>query len=261
MSELPRLGRVVWYELMTTDLKAAEAFYSRVVGWTMKPFDQSPQPYDLLVKPDGNAMGGAMTLPEGLNAPPHWMLYVAAPQLEDAVAEVERHGGKVLSPVVEVPTVGRIRVVLDPQGAAFALFESVMPMTAPEGVYTTGDVSWHELFTTNADAALAFYTTLFGWRPVPPFDMGAMGKYYMFARVKDLGGMMNKPPAMAHVPSHWGLYFFVPDVDAGARLVTELGGTVLNGPMDVPNGAGRVVNCMDPQGAAFSLHQTGRAGA
>ena len=68
-----------------------------------------------------------------------------------------------------------------------------------------GDVSWHELFTTNAEAALQFYTDLFGWKATEPFDMGQMGKYYMFAKGKRLGGgIMNKPAAMAQAPPFWG---------------------------------------------------------
>ena len=41
------LGRPLWYELMTTDLKAAETFYRTVLGWTSAPFDGSPQPYSM----------------------------------------------------------------------------------------------------------------------------------------------------------------------------------------------------------------------
>ncbi|MGE5813816.1 MAG: VOC family protein [Acidobacteriota bacterium] len=84
-------------------------------------------------------------------------------------------------------------------------------------------------------------------------DMGEMGKYQMFSRTIALGGMMKKPPEMAHVPPHWGLYFRVPDVHAAASRVKENGGQVLNGPMEVPGGDW-IVNCMDPQGAAFSVH-------
>jgi predicted enzyme related to lactoylglutathione lyase len=84
-------------------------------------------------------------------------------------------------------------------------------------------------------------------------DMGPMGKYYMFARAFPLGGMMNKPKEMEHVPPNWNLYFRVPDVNAAADRVKANGGQVLNGPMEVP-GNQWVVNCMDPQGAAVSFH-------
>jgi predicted enzyme related to lactoylglutathione lyase len=69
-----------------------------------------------------------------------------------------------------------------------------------------------------------------------------------------IGGMMNKPAAMAQVPPHWAIYFRVPDIDAAAERVKANGGQILNGPMDVPGGD-RVLNAMDPQGAAFSLHE------
>lgn len=64
---------------------------------------------------------------------------------------------------------------------------------------------------------------------------------------------MNTPKEMAQVPPNWGLYFRVNDLDAAIERLKASGGKVLNGPMEVPGGD-RVVNCMDPQGAACSLH-------
>jgi predicted enzyme related to lactoylglutathione lyase len=86
--------------------------------------------------------------------------------------------------------------------------------------------------------------------------MGPMGKYLMFKRPQGhgmIGGIMNKPPEMANVPPNWQIYFRVPDVDAAAERIKASGGKILNGPMDVPDGD-RIVNAMDPQGAAFGLH-------
>jgi predicted enzyme related to lactoylglutathione lyase len=114
-------------------------------------------------------------------------------------------------------------------------------------------VSWHELYTSDAEAALAFYTELFGWRRTESMDMGEMGKYHMFGRGFPMGGMMKLMPQMEGVPPHWGFYFHVEDVHAGAERVKANGGKVLNGPMEVPGGDW-IVNAMDPQGAGFSLH-------
>ena len=75
----------------------------------------------------------------------------------------------------------------------------------------------------------------------------------MFGRGFPLGGMMNRSPSMAEVPTHWGFYFRVADVRAGAERVKTHGGQVINGPMEVPGGEW-IVNCVDPQGAHFSLH-------
>ena len=247
------LGRISWYELLTTDVKAAEKFYTTIVGWKVAPFEGSPQPYDLWMRGDGVPIGGVMKIPEGMNFPPHWGMYIDVPKLEDAVSQIERRGGEALSPVIEVPSVGRLRTMKDPQGALFSLHEPASAPQQPEGEPEVGNVSWHELYTTDADAALKFYTELFGWRPTESMDMGPMGKYHMFGRTYPFGGMMNKPPEMAHVPPNWGIYFRVPDVHAGAERVKANGGQVLNGPMEVPGGDW-IVNCMDPQGAAFSLH-------
>jgi predicted enzyme related to lactoylglutathione lyase len=68
-----------------------------------------------------------------------------------------------------------------------------------------------------------------------------------------IGGMMNKPPAMAQVPPYWAIYFRVPDINAAAERVKANGGTILNGPMEVPGGDW-ILTGMDPQGASFSLH-------
>jgi predicted enzyme related to lactoylglutathione lyase len=98
-----------------------------------------------------------------------------------------------------------------------------------------------------------FYSDLFAWKPTDSMDMGPMGKYHMFGRAFPMGGMMKKAPEMAHVPAHWALYIRVPDVAEAAERVSANGGRILNGPMEVPGGDW-IVNCMDPQGAAFSLH-------
>jgi predicted enzyme related to lactoylglutathione lyase len=146
-----------------------------------------------------------------------------------------------------------MRTMKDPQGAVFSVYEPASPPPHPEGDPEMGEISWNELYTTDAAAAVAFYGELFGWRERNAMDMGPMGKYHIFGRDRDMGGMMNKPKEMAQVPPHWGFYFRVPSVEEGAEKVKANGGKILNGPMDVPGGS-RVVNCMDPQGAAFSLH-------
>jgi predicted enzyme related to lactoylglutathione lyase len=253
MSDSSFLGRVLWHELLTSDVDAAEKFYTAVVGWTITPFEGAPDRYDMWTRPDGAPAGGVMKIPQGMNFPPHWGIYVGVPKLEDGVSRIEQLGGSSLSPVIDVPNVGRMRTMKDPQGAAFSIYEPASPPPQPESEPQIGDVSWHELYTTDAEAALKFYTDLFGWRPTEAMDMGPMGKYHMFARTFPLGGMMNKPKEMAQVPPHWGIYFRVPDVHAGADRVKANGGQVLNGPMEVPGGSW-IVNCMDPQGAAFSLH-------
>jgi predicted enzyme related to lactoylglutathione lyase len=248
------LGRPVWYELMTTDTAAAERFYKNVVGWTSAPFDASPEPYTTFKRRGDVQVAGLMKKPEGMNMPPFWAMYVAVPKLEEAVSHIKRRGGSELSGVIEVPTVGRLQMMKDPQGAAFYIIQPTSSEERPETAPEIGEASWHELMTTDATAAMRFYSEVFGWRPSETLDMGEMGTYQMFNRPHGMiGGMMNKPPQMAQVPPHWMIYFRVPDIQAATERIKANGGKILNGPMEVPGGDW-VVNAMDPQGAAFALH-------
>ena len=239
---------------MTVAVSPAADFYKKVVGWNSAPFKESPQPYTMFQRSGEVPVGGVLATPEGMNAPPFWAMYVGVPKLEEGAKHIEKLGGSQCSPVIDVPTVGRMQMMKDLQGAAFYIYEPLSEPKTPEGAPEVGEASWLELMTTDAPAALKFYSDVFGWQPSETMDMGPMGKYYMFNRPHGMiGGMMNKPPEMAHVPPNWQIYFRVPDVDAAVPRITANGGQVINGPMDVPGGD-RILNAVDPQGAHFSLH-------
>ena len=251
------LGRPLWYELMTSDMKAAEAFYRTVVGWTTTPFEGTGQPYTMFNRGGDVPVGGVMTMPPDVQAPPFWAMYVGAPTLEKTTAHASRLGGKAHTPVIAVPGVGRMQMMADPQGAVFYLYEPASSEHAPEADAEAGDASWRELMTTDWKAAMTFYQQLFGWQPSEAMEMGEMGTYQMFNRPHGMiGGMMNKGAEMADVPPNWQIYFRVPGVEAAAARITANGGQILNGPMEVPGGDW-IVNAMDPQGAAFGLHSKG----
>lgn len=259
------LGRHVWSELMTSDMKAAETFYDKVVGWTSEPFTGSPTPYTQFKRTGGAGVAGLMQTPQDMNMPPFWAMYIAVPNLDDAVAQVKRLGGSELSEVITIPTVGRLQMLKDPQGAAFYVIQpeprDYPPVLSerervegPEADPEVGEPSWLELMTSDAPAAMTFYQQLFGWQPSEAMDMGADGKYQMFNRgSRMIGGMMNKPAALAQAPPFWTIYFRVPDINAAVERITANGGTILNGPMEVPGGDW-IVNARDPQGASFALH-------
>jgi predicted enzyme related to lactoylglutathione lyase len=251
----PILGRPLWYELMTTDPAAAQSFYETVMGWQGQSFPDAGQPYTMLGLTPEAPVAGLMGRPEGVDAPPFWAMYIGVPNLEEGVGRVKQLGGGECSPVIEVPNIGRMQMMTDPQGAAFYVYEPATMDFPPEGEPPVGDVAWIELMTTDAAAAMRFYAELFGWTESDAMDMGSMGKYHLFNRPRGMiGGMMNKGPEMAQVPSYWGLYFRVADLDAALGRITANGGQVLNGPMEVPGGD-RIVNALDPQGAAFSLYE------
>jgi hypothetical protein len=248
------LGRPLWYELMTTDMKAAEAFYGTVLTWKTAPFEGTGQPYAMFNRSGDVPVGGVMTRPHEVKAPPFWAMYVAVPKIEEAAAKITRLGGSAHTEVIEVPDVGRMQLMMDPQGAAFYIYEPARTEQPPEAGPEIGEASWHELMTTDAPAAMKFYEQVFGWHPSEAMDMGPAGKYQMFNRPHGMiGGMMNRPPEMANVPPNWLIYFRVADLNAAVERVKANGGRILSGPTEVPGGD-RVATAADPQGAAFGLH-------
>src|SRR4030095_5638040 len=114
--------------------------------------------------------------------------------------------------------------------------------------------------TSDNNAAFDFYRQLFGWKIVQDMDMGPMGTYRVFGiGDKQLGGIMTIPKDQP-TPQLWLYYTETPDLHAALRRATKNGAKVMNGPMDVPGG-GRIAQLMDPQGAAFALHQAPRKAA
>ncbi|MGH7718104.1 MAG: VOC family protein [Gemmatimonadaceae bacterium] len=246
-------GRFVWYELMTSDPEGAKKFYTGVTGWGTTPFEGMP--YTMWTNEE-TPMGGLMQLPAELaskNVPPHWLPYVLTPDVDATVKQAEKLGARVNVPPTDIPNMGRFAVLADPQGAVFAVYsgQSDSEIDAPP---KRGQFSWHELATTDHAAAFDFYSKLFGWEKDTAMDMGPAGIYQIYGKKgKMLGGMYNKPSDMP-VPPNWLLYVQVDDINTAISRVKNLGGQVLNGPMDVPGG--QIAQCMDPQGAAFALHAT-----
>ena len=250
-------GRFVWHDLMTTDPDAAQSFYTKLIGWGTEAWD-GPMPYTMWTN-NGQSLGGVMTLPDEAKqagAPPHWLGYIQTPDVDATVKAADENQGKVLAPAQDIPEVGRFAVLADPQGAAFAIFTPGGDMPGG-GEPQIGQYSWNELNTSDHENAWGFYEALFGWKKLDAMDMGEMGMYQMFTHEGGelpLGGMFNKPKEMPG-PPFWLYYCRVDDVHKAVETVKELGGQVLNGPMEVPGGD-HVAQCMDPQGAAFALHST-----
>jgi predicted enzyme related to lactoylglutathione lyase len=115
-----------------------------------------------------------------------------------------------------------------------------------------GQFSWHELATSDHEAAFAFYSNLFGWEALQRMDMGPLGTYLIFGwNGNQRGGIYNKPADMP-APPNWLPYARVPNADAAFKTAMGGGAREVNGPMDVPGG-GRIAAFFDPTGAAFAV--------
>jgi uncharacterized protein len=123
-----------------------------------------------------------------------------------------------------------------------------------------GAFCWNELATTDLESAQNFYKTLLGWEihesKATAACEGSEAPPMVYNEIvvagQHVGGIYKMGQEMAGVPSHWGAYVAVDDVDAKARQVWELGGKVVVPPMDIPN-VGRFCVINDPTGATISL--------
>jgi len=247
-------GAFVWYDLMTTDPKAAEAFYRGVLGWRAQDSGVPGQSYTILSVGE-TKIGGLMALrPDACaaGAQPGWTGYVAVDDVDAYAARIKQAGGTIHHGPEDIPGVARFAVAADPHGAKFDIIKGFSDATPqPQAPGTPGHVGWRELHAGDGQSAFAFYAGLFGWTKAEAMEMGPMGIYQLFATGGEpAGGMMTRTKDM---PSPTWLYYFnVDDIDAGATRVTDGGGRILHGPHEVPGGSW-IVQCGDPQGAMFAL--------
>jgi predicted enzyme related to lactoylglutathione lyase len=253
MADEQARGRFVWFDLLTTDPNATMSFYPTVTGWGTESWNGGSTGYTLWTA-NGAPIGGVTKITSPSRAP-HWLAYIATPDVDDTVAQAENLGARILSPSTHIPTVGMFAVLADPQGAAFAAFTPDADAPGHEGDARLGEFSWHELATHDYPAAYRFYERLFGWEKSDAVDMGGGNIYQMFSRRgQRLGGMFHR--ADASKPPAWLHYVLVDDVDRAAAVVTAHNGQILAPPREVPGGD-RIVQCVDPQGARFALHSKG----
>jgi predicted enzyme related to lactoylglutathione lyase len=245
-------GRFVWHELMTRDVAGAKKFYSKLTGWKPQPWPLDPS-YTVCHSGAGPT-AGIFAIPADMPAemPAHWVSYVGTRDVDGTVAAAVRAGASVVKGPDDIKGAGRYAVLKDPQGAVFAILDPENARTEAGGVPPLGTFSWHELATTDNEAAFAFYSSLFGWDAIDRHDMGPAGVYIVFgSNGIQRGGIWNKPAEMPG-PPNWLPYVHVPSADDGSKSAESAGGKTLVPPMEVPGGS-RITTFMDPTGAPFAI--------
>ena len=249
-------GRLLWTDLMVPDVAAATQFYPAVTGWTLTPWVMAEGVPPYIMWTAGAApVGGVMGMGEGEAAggsPARWLAYFGTPDVDATYRDALALGARGIVPPRDIPTVGRFAILADPQGAGFAVFQ---PSNAPaprSGSLVDGEFSWFELATTDADAALAFYTHLFGWARTEAMAMGPGQVYQMFGSDGPSVGAIY-PADLGGEEPHWLLYVRVADLTPALDAVRRGGGRVLMEPQEIPGGD-VIARCVDPHGAAFALH-------
>jgi predicted enzyme related to lactoylglutathione lyase len=253
-------GSHIWYELMTPDPEGAKAFYEAIVpGWSIGERNPGDIDYRMIGRSDGGNAGGVLGMDAGMRehgAKPAWLGYIAVDDVDRTVAQIQAKSGNAHMPPTDIPGVGRIAMVSDPQGNPFY----VMTPKPPEGddksksdVFSTDQeqrVGWNELSTPDPVAARQFYGDLFGWGSDEFMDMGEYGEYrFLDHGTTRIGAVCGVGPGASQ---GWRYYIQVPSISAAAETVKANGGTIAVEPHEVPGGDYIIIG-HDPQGAEFAL--------
>jgi len=245
-------GKVIWADLTTPDLAAAEKFYGTLFGWTFQRIRAGEANYAVAML-DGRPIGGILekTIPAGQHQQSAWLTFLAASDIDGAKRLAVSHGAKALGDIKSYPLRGRQCVLSDPEGAVFALLASSSGDT-PDYLPSTGDWIWSSLHAKDAGMEAAFYQNLLGYDVFElPSDDGLehlilSTDNYARASANDLA----QGSARRH--SHWLNFVRVENAAETAAKVVTMGGRVLVEPRPDRHG-GMLAVVADPAGAPFGL--------
>ena len=250
-------GTPIWFELTTPDQDKAQAFYKAVAGWSIAPSTMAEHGgYRIANASDGEGVAGLMTPPPGMGGIPGWMPYFASDDVDAMTAKVQELGGSLFFGPMDIPQVGRFAVVGDPQGVAFTLMKGASPEDSTAfkmmpGAASLGHAVWIELATPDPDAAFDFYGSLFGWSKQGAMPMGEMGEYAFIGKEEFRPGAVMSSEATG-AAARWNWYVHVVDIDGAIATAKDQGGTLLQGPNQIPGGD-YSANIKDAQGFTIGL--------
>ncbi len=247
-----RLGAPGWVDLSTSDVPAARTFYEGLFGWTSQDMSVPGGPDYTMFFLDGKevaGMGPQDPAAAAAGAPSAWLTVLLVGDVDAATADVDRLGGTVVMPAMDVMTQGRMSVIQDPSGAIVALWQAIEHHGA-QVFNEPGSLMWNELDTRDRDRALSFYSELLGWRWET--DDNGYCTAFLGDDSQPVAGAMDMPAMVpAEAPSYWMVYFAVADCDEAVARTQELGGQVFLPPM--PMGPGRFAGIVDPAGAMLMI--------
>ncbi|KUJ68639.1 bleomycin resistance protein [Streptomyces albus subsp. albus] len=242
-------GMPCWTSLMVHDLTTTQSFYQALFGWDFTPGPQELGAYVRAVR-GGHPVAGIGTLPPERQLPIAWTTYLASDDADDTAEQIRSCGGTVAVGPLDAEEAGRLVIAADPAGGVFGVWQA----RAHVGAVRTGAPGtpvWHELFTYETATVGKFYSCVFGLESDPTVTVDA-DQTSLSVRGRAVAGIQGVGGALPRDRGpHWMPYFAVPDTDAAARAVVELGGQVVQPPRD--GAAGRCAVVADPEGAVFTV--------
>jgi predicted enzyme related to lactoylglutathione lyase len=246
------VGKMVWADLVTPDLAAAERFYGGLFGWTFRTIHTGSTDYAVALA-DGRPVGGLFQkpIPAGEHRQSAWLTFLSVSDVDGAKRAALAHGAKLVSDSKSYPARGRQAVLSDPDGAVFAILASSSG-DSPDFLAEPGEWIWSSLLAHDPGATAAFYQEVFSF---DVFDLASDdGLEHVILSSDDLArASVNALPADSkRRHPHWLNFVRVEDTVGMAAKVVASGGRVLVDP-HVDRHGGQVAVVADPAGAPFGL--------
>ncbi len=246
-------GTPCWVDLLSSDVEKSTAFYGELFGWTATAAPEEFGGYVTFAS-DGKKVAGMMgrTPDMGSDHPDVWSTYIATADIDATVAAAVAAGAQVYAPAMAVGDLGSMALLGDPAGGAFGVWQAGTH-TGFERYNEPVAVTWDEYHSKNFEASADFYSKVFGWTMESMGDSDEFRYSTGSVNGESVAGMMDSSGFLpAEVPSHWAVYFTVPDCDAAVAKAVEMGATVTQPAQDTP--FGRMASLNDATGAPFKLH-------
>lgn len=257
----PVEGGPIWIDLSSHDVEAASTFYRELFGWQIEDSGPDYGHYRMIMlgdRPIGGMMSSLMSADgptDEPQTPTVWTTYLQTGDIAAATEATRSAGGQVIVEPMPVGPLGQMGVVSDPAGAVVGFWQPA-DFSGMAAVAEVGAPCWFEQLSVDFDAALPYYRDVLGWdvQWMGDDEPAAGQPRYVTHGAGDaaVAGICEANAWLPEgTPSFWRVYFGVSDTDAALAKLTELGGTVLDGPMDSPFGL--LATVADPQGAMFQI--------
>ena len=245
-------GKVVWMQLVTPDLQAAQRFYGALFGWTFEV--RRPGVY-AIAQQGGEPVAGLLQARGGTAATGSragWLTFLSVHDVAHSVQSVQSQGGRLLSAPHRYPR-GEMALCVDPQGAAFGVIAR-SDGDLEDALAPPGEEIWATLITSDPDRDAAFYQDVFGYEVFDlPSDAALDGQHLVLSTEQFARASIDSLP-VGHPNAHprWLDYIRVDDVTATAQRAQTLGGRLLVAPHPDRHG-GQLAVIADPNGAVLGI--------
>ncbi len=253
-SNEPLLGKVMWHDLVTEDINAAQEFYAGLFGWTFENSSGARGENYVLARNNNVYVAGMVAIDAAKNGDNYsrWLPYISVADVDAAVSSSVSAGASIAGEARNV-NIGRVAAIVDPEGAVIGLARS--NIGDPDDLTTAAEPGrpvWTELLANDPKTAAAFYSSLAGYEAHTIPRRG--GEYTVLSSNGIHRSGIFKNPADEKYTPVWITAFGVVDPAAAAAKAQSLGGTIIL-PVSAQLRDGTTAVITDPSGAILVLQQ------